>query len=224
MLGPAERAAALRALPFLRSAGVEAQREFFLFATSRRLEAGTAVFAEGQDCPFVPVVVSGSVRVYKTAASGREVTLYRIGPGESCMLTGSCVLSGARFPAAAMAETASVALAVPARRFRFWMGRHAAWRDYVFDLLSRRLSEVILTVEEIAFRRVDARLAERLARAPSAEIRLTHRALAAELGTAREVVSRLLKDFERERLVRTTRLAVRVLDRDGLRRRARASA
>lgn len=220
MLTAAERAAALKALPFLRGAGRQAQEDLFRFGVCRSFAAGASVIEEGQECAYVPFVLSGGARVFKTGESGREVTLYRIGRGESCMLTGSCVLSGARFPAEAAVESPSVVLLVPAPRFRDWMGRHEAWRTYVFALLSKRLGEVILTVEEIAFRRVDARLAARLASAAGGELLVTHRELAAEIGTAREVVSRLLKGFESERLIRVTRRSVLVLDRAGLERRA----
>lgn len=216
MLTGPERAAALKALPFLRGAGRQAQEDLFRFGICRSFPPGTSILEEGNECSAVPLVLSGGVRIFKTAESGREVTLYRLGPGESCMLTGSCVISGSRFPARAAVESAAVILLVPAPRFRDWMRRHDAWRGYVFELLSKRLGEVILTVEEIAFRRVDARLAAET----GGRVSLTHRELAAEIGTAREVVSRLLKDFESERLVRVARGSIRVLDRDGLSRRA----
>ena len=219
MLTATERAAALKALPFLRGAGRQAQEDLFRFGVCRALASGASILGEGQECSSVPFVLSGGLRVFKSAENGREVTLYRIGPGESCMLTGSCVLSGSRFPAEASVESSAVVLLVPAPRFRDWMRRHEAWQGYVFSLLSKRLAEVILTVEEIAFKRVDARLAARLASAGGGDVVLTQRELASEIGTAREVVSRLLKDFESEGLVSVARGSVRVIDRAGLARR-----
>ena len=155
--------------------------------------------------------------------AGRALTLYRIEPGESCILTASCVLSARPFPAFAEAETDVDALAVPADAFRQWFEASPPWRRYVFDLLARRFADVVELVEAVAFRRVDERLAAHLLAEGDAEGRIarTHEALASDLGTSREVVSRVLKEFEREGLVALGRGEVVVRAAEGLARRAR---
>lgn len=151
---------------------------------------------EGNACAHLPLILAGNARVYKLSDEGRPITLYRIPPGESCILTASCILSDRAFPAFAEAETDVEALVIPSALFREWFGQFDAWRTYVLDLLSRRLATMIELVEEVAFHRVDERLAAYLLDAGAPEIVRTHEQIAADLGTSREVVSRILKDFE----------------------------
>ncbi len=178
---------------------------------------GQIIFSEGDSCSALALVVEGEVRVYKQGESGREITLYRLGPGESCILTASCILNEESFPALAVVEKPSLALVVPAVSLRAWMERFPAWREFVFRLITRRLGNVISVVEEVAFRRMDERLAEylqkRLTRTGS-ELHITHQEIADELGTAREVVSRLLKDFEEEDIVMVERGLIRLKNRE----------
>jgi CRP/FNR family transcriptional regulator len=180
---------------------------------------------EGTMCAHLALVLDGQARVYKSGAEGREITLYRVHPGESCILTTSCILSDRPFPAFAVAETELTARLVPAPTVKQWMERHVAWREYVFDLLARRLDAVIGTLEEVAFRRLDARLAATLLDAHAAAegdtIRTTHEQLAADLGSAREVISRLLKHFEQDDVVSLARGAITIQNREALRRIAR---
>jgi CRP/FNR family transcriptional regulator len=188
------------------------------------LDAGQYICMEGNACQSLALVLSGTARVYKTGESGREITLYRVEPGESCILTTSCILGNRDFPAFAVAETAVEARVIPAATVRQWMERHDAWRTYVFALLAGRLDAVIATLEEVAFRSLDARLAANLlkrAQAPDGGgapvMRTTHEKLAADLGTAREVISRLLKDLEHDGRVELKRGAVVLRDEAGLR-------
>ncbi len=191
------------------------------------LEPGAFICMDGGVCEHLALVTGGQARVYKASDEGREITLYRIEPGESCILTASCILSDRRFPAFAVADTAVTARLVPAATVRRWMDAEPAWRRYVFDLLAGRLGAVIAMLEEVAFRRLDTRLARLLldtadADAAPAVVRTTHERLAADLGSAREVVSRLLKDFEHDGLVELARGRIRLLDPGGLRRTADA--
>ena len=211
---------ALAAFPFLNTADEAFRRVFFERGMPARLTAGHFICMEGNQCAHLPLVLSGTARVYKIAESGREITLYRIEPGESCILTASCILSSRDFPAFAIAETDVEAVVIPARDLPSWFNRHEAWRAYLFDLLTRRLASVIDLVEAVAFRHMDTRLADYLIKTTSSTETLekTHEAVAADLGTSREVVSRLLKDFEQDGLVALSRGVIRVRDKDGLAR------
>ncbi len=195
-------------LPFLKEAPAEFFKEFVTQARLQKIPAGTTVFWEGDACHSLALLLSGTVRVFKTGENGREITLYRFGAGEGCILTASCIMQGGDFPAIAEVERDAEAVIIPASILKNWVHRYEIWREFVLGLLAQRLSNVIATVEEIAFRRMDARLAEWLQTNQSkgnSTIRVTHHKIAEELGTAREVVSRLLKDFETKGLIRLAR-------------------
>jgi len=214
-----------RHFPFLLAAGPEVKQEFAAHTLVKQVPAGEYICWEGDACSHLALVLSGTVRVYKVGESGREITLYRIEPGESCILTASCILSQDHFPALALVEQPVEAVLIPALMLRRWVQRYDVWRDYIFGLLSARLAAVIATVEEVAFRRVDARLAELILTLAEAQPTLTrtHQELASELGTAREVVSRILKDFEREQLITLGRGSLTIRDRPALLARLKLS-
>ncbi len=207
-----------RALPLLQRAGPDLVREFQQAAFFARIPAGRDVFVEGDRVDAIALLISGVVRVYKIGESGREITLYRFGNGQSCILTANAILSQKTFPAIATVERDAEAVMVPADAFREWIRRYDLWRDFVFDLLSQRLFSVIEIVDEVAFRRMDARLASLLLdrSASGNRLQLTHQQIAAELGTSREVISRLLEDFAEQGLVRAGRGLIEVLDSKGL--------
>jgi CRP/FNR family transcriptional regulator len=212
--------------PALRSIEATIRRE----TQVTTLEAGAFVCMDGNVCRSLALVVKGEVRVYKTGAGGREITLYRVRPGESCILTASCILSDRQFPAFAVADTDVTARIVPASSVRRWMDTEPVWRRYMFDLIAGRLDTVISTVEEVAFRRLDMRLAGLLLNMSvplegsrtHRVLHTTHERLAADLGSAREVVSRLLKDFENDGFVDLQRGTIRLLDLQGLQEKSRS--
>lgn len=212
----------VQALPFLERADPELVRAFQGAAFLTRIPAGQDVFVEGNRTESLALLLSGVVRVYKIAESGREITLYRFGLGESCILTANTILSQQTFPAIATVEEDTEAVIIPADAFRQWVRRFDLWRDFVFDLLSQRLASVMEIVDEVAFQRVDTRLAALLVERGQAQnpIRMTHYEIAVELGSSREVISRLLADFRTEGMIRTGRGEIEVLDGVGLEKRA----
>jgi CRP/FNR family transcriptional regulator len=210
-----------RVLPLLRQAEPQFLQEFQQAAYFARIPAGHDVFLGGDRVDAIALLISGVVRVYKIGETGREITLYWFGNGESCILTANAILNQKTFPAVATVEKDAEAVMIPADTFRQWAGRHELWRDFVFDLLSQRLSSVMEIVDEVAFRRMDVRVAALLlSRSGGSDpIRLTHQEIAAELGTSREVISRLLEDFTEQGFIRLGRGQIRVLDEPGLRAR-----
>ena len=184
---------------------------------SVNLKAGQPVFAPGSPCTNYLVVRAGSVRVATMTENGREVVLYRVGPGEACVLTTSCLLEGKDYDAYGFAETDVEAVAIAKPAFDSLLARSAAFRSFVFGQFGERLKELIALVQEVAERQVDRRLARFLAeRGAGGPVLMTHQAIAAELGTAREVVSRLLKDFASRGLVTLERGRVEVADAGAL--------
>ncbi len=201
-------------LPFLRTADAVLVRDLREQAFYLRIPAGRDVFVEGSRVEAIALLVSGVVRVYKVGESGREITLYRFGTGESCVLTANAILSQQSFSAIATVERDAEAVMIRADVFQGWVRRYPAWLDFVLDLLSQRLASVMEIVDEVAFRRMDLRVAalllDRSRRCNPIEI--THQEIAAELGSSREVISRILESFTRQGLVQLARGTIEVLD------------
>jgi CRP/FNR family transcriptional regulator, anaerobic regulatory protein len=181
------------------------------------LPGGSVVFDENQPCQGFPMLLSGSIRVVKAAPNGRELQLYRVMPGESCILTSSCLLGHTRYQARGIAERALEIVLLPAASFYTLVGRHEAFRDYVFHLFSDRLTDLMQLVSAVAFQKLDQRLAALLVAKPS-PLLTTHQALADELGSAREIVSRLLKGFAGQGWIRMAREQIEVIDAAALKR------
>jgi CRP/FNR family transcriptional regulator len=211
-----------RQFHFLQCAQADFTRQFFNTAKIIQLAADQPICQQGMQCSHLALVIEGTARVYKIGENGREITLYRIGPGESCILTASCIMSQKPFPAFAVSEQPIQALLISPAEVVRWANQEQAWRDYLFELISERLSDVISIVEEVAFRRVDRRLAAYLLQHTNNEsnrMQATHQSIASDLGTSREVVSRILKDFEQQNLISITRGAITLEDRHHLSRK-----
>ncbi|MDA8429684.1 MAG: Crp/Fnr family transcriptional regulator [Geobacteraceae bacterium] len=174
---------------------------------------GTHLYWEGDSCSGIAFLLSGSIRVYKCGETGREITLYEIGPGETCILNASCILGNNAYPANAVTVGAGELVLIPAHDFRRLLGSHEALRNFVFSMLSERLCEIMELVNEVAFRRMDERMMEYLIeKSGDGVLVATHQKIASDLGTSREVVSRLLKDFERQGRLLLGRNEIRLRD------------
>ncbi len=211
-----------KSLPLLQNAALQMEREFLANAYHARIPANRDIFAEGDPADAIALLLSGRVRVYKIGENGREITLYRFGSGESCVLTANAILSRQAFPALATVESDVEAIMIPADVFRDWIDRFETWRSFVFDLLARRLAKMLLVVDEVTFRRMDVRLANLLLRRSEGQnpMTATHQELASELGSSREVISRLLAAFAEEGLINMMRGKIEIIDRGGLASRA----
>lgn len=186
-------------------------------ATVMPVPGGTVVFDENQPCLGFPMLLSGSIRVIKSSPNGRELQLYRVMPGESCILTSSCLLGHTRYQARGIAEKALEMVLMPPLSFHALLSKQAAFRDYVFHLFSDRLTDLMQLVSAVAFQKLDQRLAALLIAKPS-PLLTTHQALADELGSAREIVSRLLKGFSEQGWVKLAREQIQITDTAALRR------
>ncbi len=206
-------------LPLLLRAPEAMVQDFQRAATVSRLPRGRDVLIVGVEVDSAVLLLSGVVRVYQIGASGREITLYRFGEGESCILTANAILSHQSFPAIASIEQDVEAVIIPANDFRAWMGKYEIWREFVFSLLMQRLSSVMAIVDEVTFRRMDARIASWLLEKAQtrASIHVTHQEIAAELGSSREVISRILEGFAARGFVRIERGTVYLDDLAALR-------
>ena len=209
-------------MPFLSNADQGFVKEFQRSAFLAHIPAGHDVFLEGDRVEAIALLISGGVRVYKIGETGREITLYRFGNGSSCILTANAILSQNTFPAIATVEQDAEAVMIPAEVFRNWVKKYDLWRDFVFDLLSQRLSTVMAIVDEVVFQRMDRRVATLLIKRgqDANPIRITHQEIASELGSSREVVSRLLEDFMSEGSIQSVRGVIEILDFELLKSRS----
>jgi len=185
-----------------------------LTARSRVVELpqGAVIFGPGKAPDSLLLLLAGVVRVQQISDSGREIVLYRVHARESCVLTTACLLAYEDYLAEGVAETDVTAVAVPRAVFDEMIAGSELFRRFVFTAYSKRITDLFLVIEEVAFRRVDLRLAQKLLdRCDAAgDVRLTHHELASELGTAREVVSRQLQEFQRRGWVTASRGRVHV--------------
>jgi len=207
-----------RTLPLVRSAEPELVREFRQKAYFAHVPAGKDIMVEGDQVDGIALLISGVVRVYRIGETGREITLYRFGQGESCILTATAILNSQAFPAIATVERDAEAIMVPSATFTDWVRRFDKWREFVFDLLSQRIVSMMETVDQVAFQRMDRRIALLLLERRQAgnPIPITHQEIANELGSSREVVSRLLEDLAEKDLIHLSRGAIEVLNQKEL--------
>lgn len=195
--------------PSFRTAPESLLSSFLAAAKLQSFHQGLLIYSEGDACSAIAFLLSGEIRVYKMGDSGREITLYEISRGETCILNASCILSSMTYPAHAVSTEGGEMLLIPAKEFRNLVAEYAEMRDFVFTILSQRLSTVMELVEEVAFGRMDRRLIDYIAeKAENHHLLTTHQKIADDLGTSREVVSRLLKDFERTGKVALSRNSI----------------
>lgn len=178
--------------------------------------AGTVMIEQGRRCRGAALVLSGVIRVYKLSEEGREITLYRVGCGETCVLAVSCLLGGVDYPVIAEVEDDAEVAMLPIGYLRTALMKSEPWQKFVFASMAESMINVLNVLDEVAFRSMDARLAARLLQCDRNRIDMTHEELAQDIGTAREVVSRLLKDLENRKYVQLNRGSVLVLEREAL--------
>jgi len=190
----------------------EREREsMFRAASLMKIPAGATLFDEGDLCRGFALLLSGTVRVSKIAPNGRELHLYDVGPGDSCILTCACLLGQSTYNAHAEAREDLEMIVLPAPAFRDLCGQLEPFRNQVFARFAERMTEMMELVAAVAFQKLDQRLASSLIGKPT-PIRMTHQALADELGSIREIVSRLLKSFADQGWIRISREQIEVVN------------
>jgi len=182
------------------------------------LNVGSPVFQAGDPCTTFFFLLKGSVRVDLITDQGKSVLLYHIGPNETCILTASCLISDDSYCAEALTETEVEAVAIPKAKFQEMLNTSQPFRELVFRSFSSRLSAMMVKIDEVSFASLDKRLARRLLelRTEGELIEITHEQLANDLGSAREVISRKLVDWEKQGLITRARGSVRINDANRL--------
>lgn len=177
------------------------------------MEANSVVLMENAYVKEIPILVEGSIKVRKTDESGKEIILYHINPGESCILSITSCLNDKHCNAEAFVEKKEKIIKVPTAKVKLWIDKYASWKQYVFNHYYERFDELLNLIDAIAFKQVDLRLLNKLKEyqhKQGNEIKITHQIFANEIGTVREVISRLLKQLEKENLIKLERGIIKI--------------
>lgn len=177
---------------------------------------GTIGYREGANCEAYVMRLAGQSRVFKMSTSGREILLYRVQAGETCVITTTCLLGNSDYPASTIVEQEITDVLIPAKAFNQLMIESNIFRQYVMKNYGALISDLIVLLDEVAFHTIDARLAKLLYDTQKTTINKTHQQLADELGTAREVISRQLKRLEQKKLIKLGRGHIEVNNRNDL--------
>ena len=209
--------------PFLNKLKADMLKRFMETIKIGKYPIGTMILEEGARCTNMVFVLQGIIRVYKLSKEGKEITLYRLGSGETCVLSVSCIMGKMNYPAMAEVEEKAILGIIPAEFYNELFLSELACQQFIFNTISTRLQEVMLLIDEVVFKSMDKRLAafilQRLDKNHIGEkLDMTHEKIAIELGSAREVVSRLLKDFEKKNIVSLSRGSIIVKDKEVLKR------
>lgn len=189
----------LNIFPSFKNASAELVETLLERSSRHRFDSASQIYKKGDVCSHIALILDGEIRVYKLSPGGREITLYEIGPGDTCILNASCILSVNDYPANAETLSDCEVLLLPAALFHELVSGYDTMRKFVFTMLNQRLVTVMDLVEEVAFGRMAERLVDYIIeKAADDRLEMTHHMIANSLGTSREVISRLLKDFERQ--------------------------
>lgn len=162
----------------------------------------------------LPFILSGTLRVYISSQGGKSLTLYRLYPNDTCVLAAYCILNEMGYPAEAMVDQTAELLLIQADIFKTLYEKEPAVQDFVFSLGLDRIMQLIMTAQEVAFKKLDKRLAQYLlakfieSDQQMINLKISHQDIADELGTAREVISRILNDFEKRKLISLNRMEI----------------
>jgi CRP/FNR family transcriptional regulator len=177
--------------------------------------AGEVIMDFGAYVKLIPLIVSGSVKVSREGEDGNEIFLYYLRPGESCTMSFTCCMMNKRSEIRTQAEEDTILIAIPIRFMDEWMSRYQSWKNFVMSTYDMRMKELIRTIDEIAFKKMDERLLSYLGKkaqlSGSSVIQATHQEIAYDLNASREAISRLLKQLEYDGLVKLGRNKIELL-------------
>lgn len=189
-------------------------------AVIRLYKKGTRVYSSERECLGMLFVMQGEMRTYLLSEEGREVTLFRIYPNDLCVLSASCVISQISFDTQMSAQKNTEALMIPPNIVLLLKEKNLSVRCFLYELATKRFSDVMWAMQQILFKRLDQRLAlflmQESQRLGTDTIHMTHEQIAQQISSAREAVARMLKQFSEDGLVELKRGAIRLLDQKGL--------
>lgn len=185
-------------------------------AIVKTVNAGEELIRTGQYLSAMPLLIDGVIKVMREDEDGFELMLYYLEKGETCAMTLSCCTGSSVSEIRAIAETESSLLMIPIEKMEEWLGKYKSWRNFIFDSYHERLMEVMATIDNIAFKKMDERLIEYLKNKSkyynTSELKVTHQDIALDLHTSRVVISRLLKQLEKANKIKLNRNSIKLLD------------
>lgn len=203
--------------PFMNQLTIEQKKQVDEKSLVVKYEKGKILMNEGMACNGAIFVLEGSIRIYKVSEEGKEITLYRVEKGQTCIMTVSCILANVDYQAIAEVEEDVSLLMIPSDIFLMLFSSSIPIQQFVFGTLSTRMTEVMMIVEEVAFKSMNTRISsfllEQVEKQNTKTIKITHEKIALELGTAREVVSRVLMDFQKKGAVEISRGQIKLKDK-----------
>lgn len=206
----------LSLFPVLKTLGKNDLDGLFNSAYIAKKSQGNILLREGQTCENIPLVLSGVIRIYKISPSGRELTIFRAKAGDTCLVSLACRLKGEDFPAIAENEVDTTMFMIPLSAYNMYLNNHLEWKDFLITTLYDRMIESMQVVQSIAFDSINKRIGQwmivQMDKFGSNEIHATHETIAAELGTAREVVSRVLGELKDIGVIVLSRGKIKVID------------
>ena len=201
----------LEIFPYFRNASSPVVKKILSKGQYKTVPPRMILQMEGQHCNSIGFMLSGEKRVFKTSESGKEITISGIEPGEFCIINAACILAETLYPANIVTLNSVEMLTLSAQDFRDMIAEYDELRSFTFRLISQNFSIIMELIEEIVFRRMDERLLEYLIEKSENNIlKTTHQRIANDLGTAREVITRLLGDFEKKGLVRLSKSLIQL--------------
>ena len=210
----------LSSLPFRERLTESETDKIIKSAVLRHCRSGETICGYGSACLGMIMIIKGGLRAFLLSEGGREITLFRLGAGEICVLSASCVISRITFDTNIVAELESELLIIPSSVFSELAEKNIYVRCFMYEKMTERFSSVISTMQQLVFMRIDSRLASFLVseceRSGSDEINMTHELIAQHISSAREVVARTLKRFAGDGLIEMKRGLIQVTDMNGL--------
>lgn len=217
MLHPDQKKELLQLYPILSEVDQRLLDQSLSNAKVVTVKQGTRMFDESDPCNTFPFILSGKVRVYKESVNGRELSLYTVESGDTCIVSTGCLLSNEGYTASSLVKEDTELLMMSSHEFDELLST-PAFRKFIFSLVSKRIVELLQLVEEVAFQKLDRRLASILLHQEGPLLKISHQELADELGTVREIISRLLHSFSDNGLVRLGRGIIEILDEPALKK------
>jgi len=199
---------------------LDALNAFKFSKQKTKVPAGSLLYRESDKCENFVLLIEGTLRVFKSANHEREITIYRVSSGEQCVLSLQSMLSGDNYFANAIAETELTFLTLNKTDFYQLLDESNAFQQYLLKYMSQRLYDIVTLVSDVMFKQINARLAGILRnlfkQSTAGSIALTHAQIAKELGTTREVISRALKELEKQKCIKLFRGSIKLLSLESL--------
>lgn len=195
----------------------ELQEEILKIGTIREVEPGEILLKSGQLITHTMLLLDGRLKIYREDDEGNEFLMYYLEPGNACAMSIMCAMNNERSQIMAVAETEATLLAIPFEKTGAWMNKYRSWDEFILRAYRSRFEELLMTLDNVAFRSMDERLVfylKRMTKANGSELRISHQQIARDLNSAREVISRLLKKLEQRGAVELQRNVVRVVNLD----------